>query len=84
MFWLPLDAPLVLTNEARFDRWESDPYAWNGVLASMPVNHYWHTNFAASQRGHLKFRYRWISAAGFKDGEEAIRRACAVETFGGR
>jgi hypothetical protein len=45
LIWAPLDAPLVMPNEIKFDRWEVAPWRWNGFLASMPVNHYWHTNF---------------------------------------
>jgi hypothetical protein len=87
LFWLPLDAPLVMTNSIDYNRWETDPWAWNGFLASMPVNHYWHTNFPTSQRGHLRLRYRMVSPASlqdFADDETLIQLAQPVETFGWR
>jgi hypothetical protein len=84
LLWLPLDAPLVMTNEINYNRWETGPYAWNGLLASMPVNHYWHTNFPTSQRGILKLRYRMISRQGWSDDEAAILAAMPLETTGWR
>ncbi len=62
LLWLPVDAPLVMLNEIDYNRWETEPYAWNGFLASMPVNHYWHTNFPTSQRGKVHLRYRFAGA----------------------
>jgi hypothetical protein len=84
LFWLPLDAPLVMTNSIDFDRWESSPWSWNGFLASMPVNHYWHTNYPTSQRGHLRLRYRLISASGPIDNERVIQAALPIEALGWR
>jgi hypothetical protein len=83
LLWLPVDAPLVMTNAVNFNRWETDPYRWNGLLASMPVNQYWHTNFAASQRGALRLRYRFVApdASGL---EAAIRMAQPLEAVGWR
>lgn len=49
LFWLPLEAPLVMLQDLNFINWDRRPYEWNGFLASMPVNHYWHTNFPRSQ-----------------------------------
>jgi hypothetical protein len=80
LLWLPLDAPLIMTQAIDWSRWETDPYAWNGFLASMPVNHYWHTNFPTSQRGPIRLRYRLAPGAG----EAAIRAALPVEAFGWR
>lgn len=40
LYWLPVDAPLVMTSELNCNHWETQPYQWNGFLASMPVNHY--------------------------------------------
>jgi len=82
LLWLPLDAPLVMTQEINYNRWETDPYDWNGFLASMPVNHYWHTNFASSQRGGLRLRYRFYSPGA--NVESAIRTALPIEAFGWR
>ncbi|QBD82966.1 hypothetical protein EPA93_46200 [Ktedonosporobacter rubrisoli] len=82
LFWLPLDAPLVLTNEVAYNRWETSPYTWNGLLASMPVNHYWHTNFPISQRGRLRLRYRLISRQGFGSDEQAIQAAQPIDALG--
>jgi hypothetical protein len=84
LFWLPLDAPLVMTNAVRYNRWETKPYEWNGLLASMPVNHYWHTNFPSSQRGPLKLRYRLVARQGFPDDNAALQAAMPVEVFGWR
>lgn len=84
LLWLPLDAPLVMPNEINYNRWETDPWVWNGFLASMPVNHYWHTNFPTSQRGYMRLRYRWINPAGFADHEAALRTALPVDAFGWR
>jgi hypothetical protein len=69
LLWLPLDAPLVMTNELNYNRWETNADTWNGFLASMPVNHYWHTNFPTSQRGPLRLRYRLLAADTFEEGE---------------
>lgn len=84
LFWLPLDAPLVLTNQVAYNRWETDPYEWNGLLASMPVNHYWHTNFPASQHGILKLRYRLAAQHGWPDEQAALQAAMPVEVHGWR
>lgn len=62
LYWLPIDAPLVMPQEINFNRWEvTEPWAWNGFIASMPVNHYWQTNFPTSQRGYIRLRYRLFS-----------------------
>jgi hypothetical protein len=83
LLWMPLDAPLVMPQEIDYSRWEATvPWAWNGFLASMPVNHYWHTNFSTSQRGALRLRYRFFSPGA--DTEAAIRTALPVEAFGWR
>ena len=80
--WLPVDAPLVMTQAVAYNRWETGPYVWNGLLASMPVNHYWHTNFPTGQRGELRLRYRLIS--GHPDAETALRQGQPVEALGWR
>ncbi|MGE5221424.1 MAG: hypothetical protein ACM3PY_03245 [Omnitrophica WOR_2 bacterium] len=83
LFWLPLDAPLVMTNAIDFNRWGVEPWEWNGFLASMPVNHYWHTNFPTSQRGYLRLRYRIASSQGMPD-EQAIQSALPLDAIGWR
>lgn len=83
LLWLPVDAPLVMTQGLDYNRWETDPYAWNGFLASMPVNHYWWTNFPISQRGPLRLRYRLMSPSG-ADLESALQIASPVEALGWR
>ena len=80
LLWLPLDAPLVMTNAIDYNRWETGPYAWNGLRASMPVNHYWHTNFATSQRGPLRLRYRFAPAGG----AAALPAALPLDALGWR
>jgi Glycosyl hydrolases family 38 N-terminal domain len=80
--WLPPDAPLVMTNELNYNRWETEPWEWNGFLASMPVNHYWHTNFPISQHGPFRLRYRLLSVAGYASEEQAIQSAQPVEALG--
>jgi hypothetical protein len=65
--WLPVDAPLVMPNRIDYNNWETGEWQWNGFLASMPVNHYWHTNFPMSQRGPLVLRYRIVPALGAAD-----------------
>ncbi len=82
LLWLPLDAPLVMANETNYNRWEIDPWSWNGLLASMPVNHYWHTNFPMSQQGYLRLRYRLVNPALFADTETAIQSALPLDAFG--
>jgi hypothetical protein len=82
LMWLPLDAPLVMTQDINFSRWDITPYTWNGFIASMPVNHYWHTNFPTSQRGPLRLRYRFYSSD-LAD-ETAIRAALPVDALGWR
>ncbi|MFL5805165.1 MAG: hypothetical protein ACJ8CR_25925 [Roseiflexaceae bacterium] len=84
LLWLPVDAPLVMPNAIDYTRWEIDPWQWNGFLASMPVNHYWHTNFATSQRGHVRLRYRLISPRRYPDEEAAIRAALPLDALGWR
>jgi hypothetical protein len=84
LLWLPVDAPLVMPNSIDYNRWEIDPWQWNGFLASMPVNHYWHTNFPTSQRGHLRLRYRLISPRRYPDDEAAIRAALPLDALGWR
>lgn len=84
LFWLPLDAPLVMTNAVEYNRWDISPYQWNGLLASMPVNHYWHTNFAESQRGILRLRYRFVAADAKDEAEDVLRTALSVEVNGWR
>jgi len=82
LLWLPLDAPLVMTNAIAYNRWETAPYAWNGMLASMPVNHYWHTNFPTSQRGALRLRYRFVLPTA--DTEQSVQTALPLDALGWR
>ncbi len=82
LLWLPIDAPLVMTNDINFNNWETTPWIWNGFLASMPVNHYWHTNFPVSQRGPLRLRYRMLLPDSFLQEEQAIQAAMPVEALG--
>ncbi len=82
LLWLPLDAPLVMTNAIDYNRWETTPYAWNGMLASMPVNHYWHTNFPTSQRGALRLRYRFVLPT--EDTEQSLQMALPRDALGWR
>jgi hypothetical protein len=84
LLWLPLDAPLVMPQEVKYDRWETDEWQWNGLLASMPVNHYWHTNFPTSQRGYIRLRYRFINPALFASDEAAIQTALPLDAYGWR
>jgi len=84
LLWLPLDAPLVMPNVINYANWEPGPWDWNGFLASMPVNHYWLTNFSPSQRGHMRLRYRLISRTGLSDVESAILAASPIEALGWR
>jgi hypothetical protein len=84
LLWMPVDAPLVMLNEINYNRWETAPYAWNGFLASMPVNHYWHTNFPISQRGKLHLRYRWVSLTGAAQTEASIQAASPLAALGWR
>jgi hypothetical protein len=82
LLWSPVDAPLVMTQKIAFNDWETEPYQWNGFLASMPVNHYWHTNFALSQRGHIRLRYRFFAPT--NDLESSIRQTLPLEALGWR
>ncbi|MCU0494914.1 MAG: hypothetical protein MUD01_25285 [Chloroflexaceae bacterium] len=82
LLWLPLDAPLVLPNAIAFNRWATEPWQWNGLLASMPVNHYWHTNFPPSQRGLLRLRYRLFHSPLAADVESAWDAAMPLEALG--
>ena len=72
-----------MPNAIDYSNWESRPWTWNGFLASMPVNHYWHTNFAVSQRGYIRLRYRLFSPQG-PSLEAAIRAASPVDALGWR
>jgi hypothetical protein len=82
LVWLPLDAPLVVPNSIDFNRWETVPWRWNGLLASMPVNHYWHTNFPPSQRGRLRLRYRLGYSALAANRDAAWETAMPHDAFG--
>jgi hypothetical protein len=82
--WLPVDAPLVMPNDIDYNRWETGPYTWNGFLASMPVNHYWHTNFPISQRGRLQLRYRWVRLPAEEAIDTAIQAALPADALGWR
>jgi hypothetical protein len=73
-----------MPNALKFDRWEVAPWRWNGMLASMPVNHYWHTNFPTSQRGPLCLRYRIASCQGASDREHAITMVMPHDALGWR
>ena len=84
LLWLPLDAPLVMTNALNYNRWSTDPYQWNGFLASMPVNHYWHTNFPTSQRGFIRLRYRLISVPSGSDAAHVQQMAVPLDAMGWR
>jgi hypothetical protein len=84
MYWLPLDAPLVMPNAINYNNWETTPWQWNGFLASMPVNHYWHTNFSASQHGLLRLRYRFITSSTFARDEDALLAALPLDAYGWR
>jgi hypothetical protein len=84
LLWLPLDAPLVMPQEIKYNRWETDAWDWNGFLASMPVNHYWHTNFASSQRGAMRLRYRLFSPPDGQDVESSIQAALPLQALGWR
>ncbi|MCP5097836.1 MAG: hypothetical protein GY943_19995, partial [Chloroflexi bacterium] len=84
LLWMPLDAPLVMTNSLEFNRWEREPWQWNGFLASMPVNHYWHTNFAISQRGHIRLRYRFMAKQPDESIESALGAVMPLDALGWR
>ncbi len=84
LIWAPLDAPLVVPNDIMFTRWEVAPWQWNGVLASMPVNHYWHTNFPTSQRGPITLRYLFASSRGAQNREHALQSVLPHEALGWR
>ncbi|NOK57917.1 MAG: hypothetical protein GFH27_549287n221 [Chloroflexi bacterium AL-W] len=85
LLWLPLDAPLVMPNAMNYSQWEvTEPWDWNGFLASMPVNHYWGTNFAISQRGHLRLRYRLCNPSGSANDEAALRMSVPLDALGWR
>jgi hypothetical protein len=73
-----------MPNAIDFNHWETEQWQWNGFLASMPVNNYWHTNFPISQRGHLRLRYRFLSQQGFDNREQALQAALPVEALGWR
>ncbi|GCE14883.1 hypothetical protein [Tengunoibacter tsumagoiensis] len=82
LYWLPLDAPLVMPNTLHYNNWETEPWQWNGFLASMPVNHYWHTNFSSSQRGQLRLRYRFIATS--THDTAALVAALPLDAYGWR
>lgn len=84
LLWMPLEAPLVMLQDINFANWDRQPFSWNGFIASMPVNHYWHTNFARSQRGYIRLRYRFLSLNGYADREAAFRAALPIEALGWR
>ncbi len=62
--------------------WEAKPRAWSGFLASMPVNHYWYTNFPVSQRAAFRLCYRLLCVQGFVGEELAIQAPQPVEALG--
>ena len=50
----------------------------------MPVNHYWVTNFAASQRGPVRLRYGLMSLSSWPEAETTIQAATPLEALGWR
>ncbi|MCC6614241.1 MAG: hypothetical protein IT320_12240 [Anaerolineae bacterium] len=82
LLWLPLDAPLVMPNAIDYNRWETDEWRWNGFLASMPVNHYWHTNYPTSQRGALRLRYWFVLPDPDLPIESAVSAVMPYQAYG--
>jgi Glycosyl hydrolases family 38 N-terminal domain len=84
LLWLPLDAPLVMPQSIDFSRWDIDEWSWNGFLASMPVNHYWHTNFPRSQRGYIRLRYWFFPLPDLNSVETTLQQLLPLDALGWR
>ena len=81
---LPVDAPLMMLNEMDFCRWDESNKIFNGLVASMPVNSYWHTNFARVQEGPFHWRYLLGGSGrpGSASAEQALRQLTPAQALG--
>ena len=81
---LPVDAPLMMLNEMDFCRWDESNKIFNGLVASMPVNSYWHTNFARVQEGPFHWRYLLGGSGrpGIASAEQALRQLRPAQALG--
>jgi alpha-mannosidase len=60
---MPLDASLVTLGDINRGAWPDSFGQRSGSIFSYVMDNYWHTNYAAEQGGHDRFRYVITSAA---------------------
>jgi hypothetical protein len=76
VLWSAPDTPLVAFNDVFRGAWPRT-LAPDGTLFAYAMNNYWHTNYAASQGGVWRCRFR-ISLLGPGDAAEPVRRGWAA------
>ena len=60
---MPLDASLMTLGDINRGAWPTSFGSRPGNIFSYVMNNYWHTNYAAEQGGHFRFRYIITSAS---------------------
>ncbi len=72
------DIPIVQVNGINTGKWQKTLPAHNGLVMSWVMNNYWFTNFPATQRGELSYRYSISSYAGGFDPEASSGFASSI------
>ena len=76
VLWSGRDTPLCTLNDLVRGAWRRSIVP-DGTLFAYAMNNYWHTNYAASQGGAARFRFR-ISLLAPGDAAEPVRRGWAA------
>ena len=76
VLWAAPDTPLFTLNDLFRGAWRRS-MAPDGTLFAYAMNNYWHTNYAASQGGATRFRFR-LSLLAPGDAAEPVRRGWAA------
>ena len=76
VLWSAPDSPLFTLNDLFRGAWRRS-LAPDGTLFAYAMNNYWHTNYAASQGGAARFRFR-LSLLAPGDAAEPVRRGWAA------
>jgi hypothetical protein len=76
VLWSGPDTPLFTLNDLFRGAWRRSIVP-DGTLFAYAMNNYWHTNYAASQGGAARFRFR-ISLLAPGDAAEPVRRGWAA------
>ncbi len=76
VLWSGPDSPLLTLNDLFRGAWRRSIVP-DGTLFAYAMNNYWHTNYAASQGGAARFRFR-VSLLAPGDAAEPVRRGWAA------